>query len=240
MNIHVRVVSPVTTHDPRTHDLLRQLASPGVVLDAVEIDEGPQSIECEADEALAIPDTLRKIVAAERAGVDAVVIDCMGDPGLAAARKQVRIPVLGPSEVSMHTAAMLGDRLAIVTVVETVRPAFERLCRDYGMQERVASMRAIGVPVLDIERNPGLVEQLLCEESLAAVEQDGASVVVLGCTGFLGVADSIAKYLCERTGGYVPVIDPIPLSVYTAIAWVRGRLRQREAGPRGELLGKSQ
>lgn len=35
---------------------------------------------------MSVPDTILRIVEAERDGVDAVVIDCMGDPGRRARR----------------------------------------------------------------------------------------------------------------------------------------------------------
>jgi allantoin racemase len=229
MSIRVRVVSPITTRDPRTHELLRQLASPGLALDAVEIDAGPPSIECDDDERRAVPGTLRRIEEAAREGVDAVIIDCMGDPGLMPARELVSIPVLGPSEVSMHTAAMLGGKFSVVTVLDSVCPAVARLADGYGVRDRLASVRSIGVHVLDLEAEPERVGQLLCEQSLSAVQTDGASVIVLGCTGFLGVADTIARFLRDRTSVYVPVIDPIPLSVFTAVAWVRTGLAQSRA-----------
>jgi allantoin racemase len=92
MTIRVRVVTPITTRDERTHALARELCSPGVQIDVVEISKGPAFIETADDEARAEPDTVRQIVEAERAGVHAAVIDCMGDPGLEAARKAVSIP----------------------------------------------------------------------------------------------------------------------------------------------------
>jgi allantoin racemase len=220
MSVHVRVVTPVTTHDPQTLACLERLSRPGLVLTAVEIETGPPSIESEHDEAMAVPDTLRRIVEAEREGVDAVVIDCMGDPGLRAARELVSIPVLGPAEISLHTAAMLGEAFSVVTVLERIRPLFVRLARNYGVADRVSSLRSIGVPVLELGSDVNHLTRLLCDESLRAVREDGASVIVLGCTGFVGLAQAIADFLRAETGNRIPVIDPIPLAVLAAVAWV--------------------
>src|SRR3546814_4706331 len=83
--------------------------------------------------------------------LDAVIIDCMGDPGLKAAREVVSIPVLGPSETAMHLAAMLGHRFSIVTVLDSVVPMIDNLAKLYGMADKLASIRVIDIPVLDLE-----------------------------------------------------------------------------------------
>lgn len=226
MRIHVRVVTPVTTRDERTYELARELQSPGVTIDAVEIAEGPPAIETEADDARAVPGTVQRIVEAQRDGVDAVVIDCMGDPGLEAARRLVSIPVLGPCQVSLHTASMLSEHFSVVIVQETTCSMLMKLAMRYGVVDRLASVSSIDVPVLELESNPDRVQALLCEHALRAVREQGADVIVLGCTGFLGLADAIGRYLHEKTGDYVPVIDPMRLSILTAVTWVRARLRQ--------------
>lgn len=224
MSIHVRVVTPVTTRDERTYELVRELQSPGVEIDAVEISEGPPAIETEADDARAVPGTVQRIVEAQRDNVDAVVIDCMGDPGLEAARKLVSIPVLGPCQVSFHTAAMMSERFSVVTVQESTCAMLATLASRYGVAERLASVSSIDVPVLELESNPDRVQSLLCEHALRAVRERDAGVIVLGCTGFLGVAEAIGRYLREQNGVHVPVIDPMRLSILTAVTWVRARL----------------
>ena len=39
-----------------------------------------------------------RVAQAEREGYDAVILHCCSDPGLAEARRKVRIPVVGPGE----------------------------------------------------------------------------------------------------------------------------------------------
>jgi allantoin racemase len=220
MSIHIRLVTPVTTQDPETVKALERLARPDLVLTVVEIENGPSSIESEYEEAMAVPDTLRLIVEAERQGVDAVVIDCMGDPGLRAARELVAIPVLGPAELSFHTAAMLGERFSVVTILERVRPLVMRKARMYGVADRLSSIRSVGIPAIELRSDSSQVTQSLCNESLLAVRNDDAAAIVLGCTGFVGLADTIADFLRAETGLRIPVIDPIRLTVLTAATWV--------------------
>ena len=51
-----------------------------------QIKQGPASIESAVDEVLAAPGVVDSAIKAEEDGVQAVVIDCMLDPGLDAAR----------------------------------------------------------------------------------------------------------------------------------------------------------
>src|SRR3954464_3299342 len=99
--VHVRVLVPVTASGPRNADDLDGLVGPGINLSCAFIPEGPPSIESRFDEVFSVPWLVALAVEAERDGVDAIVIDCMGDPGLAPLREAVRIPVLGVAQTAM-------------------------------------------------------------------------------------------------------------------------------------------
>lgn len=219
MKKHIRVVTPITTHGFRKLSDFAPLESAEVEISLKEIDIGPASIECEYDEMLAVPDTVAKIIEAEREGVDAVVIDCMGDPGLKPGRESVSIPVVGPAEAAMHVAAMLGHTFSVISVLKRMRAQFENQAKLYGVAEKFASVRAVDIPVLDLETDLATTNRALTEQALLAVEEDGADAIVFGCTGMLGSADAVRKGLLAR--GYdVPVIDPVPYAIRLAAALV--------------------
>lgn len=223
--IHVRVVSPITTRGFRSDSALRGLEAPGLVVSGSQIDRGPGSIESEYEAALSVPDTVLRIIEAEREGVDAVVIDCMGDPGLRPARETVRIPVLGPCQTAMHIAAMLGHRFSVITVLRRLRASFENAAAVHGLSGRMASCRAVDIPVLELESDLSATRTALVEEAARAVEADGAEAVIFGCTGLLGCAGAVREGLLAR-GIDIPVIDPIPTAVNMAAALVRSGLTQ--------------
>ena len=221
--MRVHLITPVITEGIRTLDDVAPLMRDDLVITQSLLATGPASIECEFDEAMAVPGLVVEAIRAERAGADAIVIDCMGDPGLQAAREVVSIPVLGPAQTAMHLAAMLGHRFSVVTVLDSVVPMIENLAKVYGVDEKLASVRVIDIPVLELETEPERLTTELAQASLAAVEQDGAHAIVLGCTGFLGCAEAIAATL--RTHGHVlPVIDPVPATVCMADGMVRAGL----------------
>jgi len=221
--MRVHLITPVITEGIRTLDDVAPLMRDDLVITQSLLATGPASIECEFDEAMAVPGLVVEAIRAERAGADAIVIDCMGDPGLKAAREVVSIPVLGPAQTAMHLAAMLGHRFSVVTVLDSVVPMIENLAKVYGVDEKLSSVRVIDIPVLELETEPERLTTELAQASLAAVEQDGAHAIVLGCTGFLGCAEAIAATL--RTHGHVlPVIDPVPATVCMADGMVRAGL----------------
>jgi allantoin racemase len=220
----IHLITPVTTRGIRSLDEISHLASDTLTFTHSLLDRGPPSIESEFDEALAVPDTIKRAIEAERAGSNAIIIDCMGDPGMKPAREAVRIPVLGPAETSMHLAAMLGQKFSIVTVLNSVKPMLSNLARIYGVYEKLASILVVNIPVLELERRFAEVQEALAEAALTAVERDDADVIVLGCTGFLGCAEAIERKLASA-GHEVPVIDPIPATVCIAEAIVKSGLR---------------
>ena len=225
MNINVRVVTPITTKGFRRTEDLNAIGANDFTVSHSEIDIGPGSIECEYDEAMSLPGTILKIIDAEKEGCDAVVIDCMGDPGLHSGRECVSIPVIGPCETAMHYASMLGHKFSVITVLERIRPMFENQSKIYGVPDKLASVRAVDIPVLELEDDLDRTVKQLTEQAILAVEKDHSDVMIFGCTGLLGCAEALEKNL--KVKGYtIPVIDPIPLAINSAYICAKLNLTQ--------------
>lgn len=197
------------TFEEITYKELKAAARPDVDITVVSLEKGPASIESAYEEEVAAPWILQRVREAEKNGFDAVIIDCMGDPALEAAREVVDIPVVGPCQSSMMVASVLGDRFSVVTVLRRLTPLFWRMVREYGVEEKIASVRSVEVPVLELEERRDEVKAALLRESKKAIEEDGADVIILGCTGMVGMA----RELQESLG--VPVVDPgiVPLKL---------------------------
>ncbi len=238
--IHVRVVVPITTRGFRRPEALKALEFPGVTVSHSEIETGPGSIESEFESAMAVPGAIAKIIEAERDGVDAVVIDCMGDPGLRPSREVVSIPVLGPAQTGMLVAAMLGHKFSVVTVMRRLRSTFENTAALAGIAGKLASVRSVDIPVLELEADLTRTRAMLVEEAVKAVEQDGAEAILFGCTGLMGCAESVREGLLAR-GIDVPVVDPIPNAIAVAAAMARVGLAHSKLTypmpPAKQLLG---
>lgn len=207
--MRIKVIVPITSavFNEEVRREFGAYAGAGVEFDVENLDYGPASIESEFDEALAVPDILNKVQKAAQNGFDGVIIDCFGDPGVKPARELVDIPVYGGFEPSILLAAGLGQHLGIVTVLPNVVPMLEDLASKLGIAGRLVSIRCVDIPVLELG-NRDKLENALYQQGLEAIRKDGVHVLILGCTGMMGMAMNLHKRLKE-TGYDVPVIDPV-------------------------------
>ena len=217
----IYVINPTITSrwNEGTQRAYAGAARPGTRVTVASLEWGTASIESLRDEVLITPGVLSNVVDAERAGADAVIIDCMADPGLYPARELVHIPVVGPSQASMHLAAVLGHRFSFLTVFDQDVPAMEDLVARYGLSSRLASVRAFNIPVLSLEKDVDETVRVLVEVAEKAVREDKAHVIIPGCTGLAGLAPRIQAGLKERDCE-VPVLDPPSVALKLAEALV--------------------
>ncbi|GAH63897.1 unnamed protein product, partial [marine sediment metagenome] len=170
------------------------------------------SIECIYDEVVAAPYVVNKVrEVTDKA--DAIIINCFGDPALDAAREITAVPIIGPGTSSMALAQLLGHNFSVVTVLSRLGPIVEEVAAKLGTTKLV-SVRAVDIPVLELEDRAKTVEKLT-RESVKAIEDDGAHVIVLGCTGMQGLADQLKQELAKQ--GYdIPVLDPAIIALKLA------------------------
>ena len=144
-------------------------------------------------------------IQAEQDGFDAVCINTVSDSGLAALRSRLSIPVLSPGQSAFHVASMLGHKFSILTMWERWFPLYRKTLKEYGLESRVASIRAIEVRPETVELLNGkedFVFAMLEETALKAIREDGADVIVLGST----TMHQSHAYLASRLP--VPVLNP--------------------------------
>ena len=206
----------------------RSLVGPQTSIDIAVPASGPGAIESRADAAVAVPALLESVVAAERNGYDAVIISCFSDPGLEACRELVSIPVTASGQASMHVAAQLGSRFSVLSPGSVRSSRGDDLAARYGLGLRYASTRRTGLSVMDLARDRARTLDRLAEVATAAIDEDGADTLILGCMSmaFHGIEGELA----ERTG--VPVVNPVPVSLMLAEMLARCRLApSRQAYP---------
>ena len=211
MKIHI--VIPITSDqfNEQVEKEARAFLGSDIDLEISHLESGPASIESFYDEVLAGPPIVAEVVKAADCGADAVFITCFGDPAVPAAREIVDIPVVGGFEPAIATALTLGERFSVVTVLENVVPMISGLVARMGVSTRLASVEVIDTPVLELHDGDALLKSLF-EASCRAIETRGADVLVLGCTGMLGVAATLQAEL-EKELVRVPVVDPTGASL---------------------------
>lgn len=207
--------------------MLSAVARPDTRISVDGIDRGPVSIESAYDELLAAPEIVQRVVGAEQEGYDAAVVYCLSDPAVSACRELVDIPVVGPGQASMLLACALGYRFSVLTVLGETVPQVEEQVRRTGVDpSRLASVRSVDIPVVDVREDIPATVRRLSEVGARCLEEDGAHVLVLGCLGFAGMAPPVSANLG------VPVVDPAFAAVNLAeLLHAQGLTQSRRAYP---------
>jgi len=191
----------------------RRAASPGTDIAVATARFGALYIENRVEASIASHAVLDAL-AEHGAGADAAVISAFGDPGLAAARELVDIPVVGISEAAFLMAWTLGRRYTIVAMTERLGTWYRECAIEHGLDGRLVNVRALDVPVADIARAKEQLSDRLVAECLAAVDEDAAEVVILGGGPIAGLAREVAGQIP------VPTLDGVSCGVRLAEALV--------------------
>ena len=197
----------------------RRSADPGTVVTMKTAPSGVAYIETRF-EALLGAHATAQLAAEHHAGHDAVIVAAFGDPGLAALREVLPVPVLGMTESALATACLLGHRFSIVAISQRIQAWYREVVESHGLVGRLASIRALDRPLASIggvqdEHADALLA--LCER---AVHEDGAEVVVLAGAPLAGLARALHGRLP------VPVVDGVSSAVRhaaTLVALAPGR-----------------
>ena len=169
----------------------------------------PKFIETREDEVLAAPGMI-KLVRANEEKFDAFIIACHCDPNLDVIREITDKPVVGIGEASMRMASMLGHRFAIIQTTEESIPLKEALVRKYQLWGALASVRA------PRDNSSGCRdEEKYTAAARAAIAEDRADVIVLGCAGLTGLDKRMQKKL------NVPVLDGVVCGLILAAALMK-------------------
>lgn len=220
----IKVIIPNSGMDRETLNqrevMLSKYAWPNTDISVDCIAGGPESIESDYDEVLACPYVVEQTIQAEKDGFDAVIVYCGSDPAVKACREVVDIPIIAPGKTSQMIAFDLGYKFSILTVLDTciVRDSEAVYEKGFDMN-RLASVRAIGIPVSSIEDDGDTSFNALVEAGRKCIE-DGAQCIVLSCLGMAGMGEKLQEILG------IPVLDPAPISVQYAQTLVRLGLTQ--------------
>ena len=207
------VINPNTT-PTMTEDIgrtARKYARHGTEVVAINPPYGPRSIEGHFEESVAAAATVEEVIK-NRDAYDAFIIACYGDPGLYACREVTDKPVVGIAEASMRLSAFVAHSFSIVSVMPRVKPLLEDLVRLVGMEARCASIRCLELSVLGIDDDPERAVRGMIDQARAAVEEDGAESILLGCAGMGPLEERMRAELD------VPVLDGVVCAVKIAEA----------------------
>ena len=178
----------------------------GPVLEFRTLASGPFGVETQADvEAVTLP--LRAIVA-ERRDVDAFVIGCFSDPGLAVCREATGAAVLGIRECAVFAALTQADRFGVIALGPASVKRQARAFREMGVTDRWTGSVPLYMTCAESEAESAFPR---IEEAAETLLEGGAEAIVLGCAGMVKHRAPLAA----RFG--VPVIDPVQAAAAQAL-----------------------
>jgi allantoin racemase len=234
-------INPVGTelYDKPISELLNTEARAQTKVDIVSLPEDrPSHLEYHSYEALVTADIVN-ITYGMNKDYDAIVIGCFYDLALKEAREvSGSTPVLAPCQSSLVFAEHLGNSFSILVGRRKWISKMEENVIKYGRKGGLASMRPLELGVHDFQKDPSVTESRMLEAGRRAIAEDGAEVLILGCTIEFG----FYKKMQEELG--VPVIDAVlaPLKLAEALAetgsvfgWKPSRMWGSEAPPQTEI-----
>ena len=208
VGVRVRWLNPIglDAYDVPIGDLLATIKQPGTQVEVVSFDlpNSPSHLEYRSYEALMSQGIVECARDAGQAGVDAMVIGCFYDPVLEDAREiSGSAIVVAPCGACLSIASQLANRFSILVGREKWVEQMRERVKHYGMQDRVASFRSLGMGVDEFQRDHAATRARIIEEARRAVEEDHAEAIILGCTIEFGFFEEV-----QRVVG-VPVIDAV-------------------------------
>jgi allantoin racemase len=234
-------INPVGTEvfDADTLKILNMAKLAGTQVDVVSLPAGrPKHLEYHAYEGLVVGDIVRLTHQAAN-NYDAIVIGCFYDVGLREAREvSGRSIVTAPCQSATAIASNLGNTFSVLVGRRKWIPKMRENVHLYGHGHRLVSMRPLDLGVHDFQADHNRTCDRLLAEGRKAIQEDGAEVIILGCTAEFGFHETMQNELG------VPVIDAILapfkyaeflVDLANRFGWHPSRMWGSEAPPEAEL-----
>ncbi len=224
----LEIIVPIISEDAQEmeqmcedmNEYLRKYLLPGTELRFSHLQRGFPFIETELqgmiNGAVATVDVYRKI----SPDIDGVFMDCFDDPGVYACREIGRLPVIGPYQAAILSAANLSDRIGIITTDEAGILNEEKKAREIGMTDHIASIRALDVSVENILEEKEKIAAAMVDLCVQMVKEDRVGAICLGCTGMFYVYDALKRGLREKKTDVV-ILEPLLNGIITLETMVR-------------------
>lgn len=187
----------------------RSVAAAGTEIVGLTPFVGAESVEGNYESYLAAVAVMDRVLAYDEP-YDAVVLAGFGEHGREGLQEILDVPVVDITEAAAHVAYLLGHRFSVVTTLDRAVPLIEERLLVAGLHTHCASVRATGIPVLELEESPDRAVSAITEEAKRAIEEDRAEVIVLGCGGMAGLDQAV------RLATSAPVVDGVAAAVKLA------------------------
>jgi len=175
---------------------------------------------------LVAPAAARQVIAAEKAGYDAVVAWGTLDLGVEEARHLVDIPVVGPGQLAVNMATTLCQRFGVIAYSSKLVLMFRRSIRAWGHEPWAAGFRNVDMPPMEMPDHADEVRRRFVALGRELVKDCDAELILP--LGYSIVPLTLkASDLAAEIG--VPVLDPLPLTMRIAEALAASGFRNSRA-----------
>lgn len=168
----------------------------------------PQQLTAAADEVI-------EIGAAHGDGCLGIIVSAFGDPGLAALKARVDIPVVGICEASMIEAARNGRTFGVATTTPELIEAIDERALDLGLAGQYTGIRCTQGDPLALAGDELRLREALGEAVRQCIELDGAEAVIIGGGPLGQAAEQLQPHFAT------PIIAPIPCAVERVLGLMR-------------------
>lgn len=167
-------------------------------------------------------EVIATLIAADREGFDALVVNCFDDPGVREARGLIKTPVFGLSEPTFHYACQLGAKLGALVPDMPGQVAFvQNQIEAMGLGGRMirdgvrAESKRFTESFAEALQYPQAMVDRLAAQGRQMVD-DGADVIVIACGGLGQICGVAGFHALGYRDTVVPVINPLTVAVKTA------------------------
>lgn len=180
--------------------------SPGIFIEGLTAPFGERLITNPAAlqvAAAAVAAACETIAASSPSGV---IVSAFGDPGLAAARARLAVPVVGIAEASMLTAAAIGRFCVVTTTPELVASITDCASR-FGVADKFCGVELTQGDPAELMANPARLFDALLDACRVAVTRHPIAAIIIGGGPLATAAQAL------RSQVNVPIVEPIPCAV---------------------------
>jgi Asp/Glu/hydantoin racemase len=226
--IKILIIIPVDTNifNERLKECIDEICPPDVTFDIrhVEGKNARTHIQNRTDYYVNSPLIMNTAIKLQKEKkYDGIFVTDFDFCGVEATRENVDVPVIGGFRPQAMAAIALSEKIGLITLTDTIVAMQEEHFRNFGILPNLACIIPTGLGVQALA-NPELAKQKVFEKAIEAIAL-GAQSIILGCTGFIGIARPVAKML-KKAGFDIPVTDPNHMAFTYLVALVRNKLMQ--------------
>ena len=184
MAFRVKIISPIKIDEA---DLRRrrmrygEYAGADTQIEVFNLPEGPPTLDSLGDMLFCEHAVFQAGMETSPDDFDAVLIDCVFDPAVAALRDECPVPTFGPMQATLPLVDLVATRFSYVARAERQTAWLAEIAQRYGYGNRLASSRALGITYAEA-RNPNTFDSYMSQEIKKAIVEDGAQAIVMGST----------------------------------------------------------